>query len=188
MYQHIPVKTFYLEHSDCSTTLPALPADYQFSAWSPTVDEYLKIYQAVGAPFGWTGRILMKTTELRALLAADQHALYLLKYQDQVAGFVEYILHPDQAIEIVYFGLTPEFTGKGLGKVFLQTCIVQAYRKQAKKVWLHTCEFDHPNALPNYQKMGFRLLKEQIDQEPYLPSFLKEFKRKFPEITFTYEK
>jgi len=31
-----------------------------------------------------------------------------------------------------------------------------------KRVWLHTCTLDHPAALPNYQKAGFAIYKEEM--------------------------
>ena len=31
----------------------------------------------------------------------------------------------------------------------------------ARRVWLHTCTLDHPNALANYQARGLRMFKQE---------------------------
>jgi hypothetical protein len=31
-----------------------------------------------------------------------------------------------------------------------------------ERVWLHTCTLDHPAALPNYLKRGFRPIREEV--------------------------
>jgi GNAT superfamily N-acetyltransferase len=64
-------------------------------------------------------------------------------------------------VELVQFGLTPEFIGQGLGKFFLQWAIDRAWGYGPRRLWLHTCTLDHPAALPNYLKAGFRIYKEE---------------------------
>lgn len=71
--------------------------------------------------------------------------------------------------EIVYFGLLPEFVGKGLGKALLEDAISKAWELADKRIWLHTCSLDHPSALPNYLQRGFSLFKEE-DFEDNIPS------------------
>jgi len=51
--------------------------------------------------------------------------IYILKVNNEDAGFVEFILEKDFT-EILYFGLFPAFIGKGLGKFFLQWAINKA--------------------------------------------------------------
>ncbi len=67
-------------------------------------------------------------------------------------------------IELVQFGLMPEFIGRGLGWYFLQWIIDKAWSYQPRRFWLHTCTLDHPAALPNYQKAGFTIYKEETIQ------------------------
>jgi GNAT superfamily N-acetyltransferase len=61
----------------------------------------------------------------------------------------------------------PEFIGQGLGKRFLHWTIDKAFGYGAKRFWLHTCTLDHPAALPNYQKAGFTLFKQETFQREY---------------------
>ena len=71
------------------------------------------------------------------------------------AGYFE--LRRDRAggTEIVYFGLLPEFTGRGLGGFLLTMAVERAWSSGTERVWLHTNTLDHPAALPNYLKRGF---------------------------------
>ena len=67
--------------------------------------------------------------------------------------------------EIAYFGLLPEFTGRGLGGYLLTVAVQRAWATGTERVWLHTNTLDHPAALPNYLKRGFRA----FHSETYTP-------------------
>jgi len=71
------------------------------------------------------------------------------------AGYTEIDRSDFENVEIKYFGLTPDFIGHGLGWYFLNWAIDKAWDGGSKRVWVHTCDLDHPRALPNYQKAGF---------------------------------
>ena len=34
------------------------------------------------------------------------------------------------------------------------------------RVWLHTCDLDHPAALPNYLKAGFEIYDTKVIEQP----------------------
>ena len=72
-------------------------------------------------------------------------------------------LHPGDEAEIVTFGLVPEFVGKGLGGSALTLGVQQAWAlaPSVNRVWLHTSSLDHPRALPNYHRRGFRTFKTE---------------------------
>ena len=82
-------------------------------------------------------------------------------------GFAELYRHAEDNIEIRYFGLFPEFTGQGLGQGLLSHVIAEARRRLPPEctLWLTTCEWDSPAALPFYQRMGFRIVSEDIKQQ-----------------------
>ncbi|MBM4025341.1 MAG: GNAT family N-acetyltransferase [Planctomycetes bacterium] len=65
----------------------------------------------------------------------------------------------DPSVEIRIFGLTPPFIGQGLGGLLLDSAIENAFAWGARRVWVHTCTHDHPNALNNYLKSGFLIFK-----------------------------
>ena len=41
----------------------------------------------------------------------------------------------------------------------------------AARVWVHTCDLDHPAALPNYQARGFKIFRveSKLEQLPDAP-------------------
>ncbi len=81
------------------------------------------------------------------------------------AGFAELDRRIEGEIELVQFGLMPEFIGQGLGRYFLQWAIDKAWSYHPRRFWLHTCTKDHPAALPNYLKAGFVVYKEEVVEQ-----------------------
>jgi hypothetical protein len=69
-------------------------------------------------------------------------------------------------MEIAYFGLLPEWISRGLGGVLLTSAIEGAWGMAPKpsRVWVHTCNRDHPLALANYQARGMVVYK--VEEEP----------------------
>ena len=86
-------------------------------------------------------------------------------------GYFELEAQARQSTEICYFGLLPEFIGKGYGKNLLQDAIHKAWQLGGKRVWLHTCTLDASQALSNYLGRGFKVFKEEdiIDNIPDAP-------------------
>jgi len=57
----------------------------------------------------------------------------------------------------------PDFIGRGLGGALLTSAIENAlaWAPPPSRVWVHTCNRDHPNALNNYQAKGFKIYKTE---------------------------
>ena len=60
-----------------------------------------------------------------------------------------------ESAEIEYFGLMPDFQGRGLSKFFLSCAIHAAWQHDPAKLVIQTNSLDSPRALQLYQKMGF---------------------------------
>lgn len=156
---------------------PDAPAGCSVGRWErPPLDEYRALFAAVGGEWGWTGRLLPNDGELRALLDDPSIEIYRLRLGSRAAGFAELERGAEGQVEIVYFGLAPEFIGRGLGGFLLRWTIHRAWQGAAgeptRRLWLHTCEFDHPGALAVYQKAGFRVYDERTEMQPYPEAFL----------------
>src|SRR5207302_10488113 len=82
-------------------------------------------------------------------------SFWVMYRQGAPVGYFE-LRRDTDAVEIVYFGLLPEFVGRGLGKALLTVAVRRAFELGAARVWLHTCTLDHPAALPNYLARGFK--------------------------------
>lgn len=165
-YRKIPVKTWFLTFDGKQPEAPILDGSINIGRWeNPSVEEYLKIYEEVGSAWGWTGRLLRSRDELTEILQSANNEVWLFRTENQVAGFFE-LVRLEKETEIVYLGLKPEWIGKGLGQKLIQASVYIA-GKNGHKVWLHTCERDHPLALNTYLKAGFKIERESVSMEYY---------------------
>jgi len=128
----------------------------------PTVAYYRFLYDAVGRDYDWRSRKRLSDAELAALLHDPRLEVHVLMADGVPAGFAELDRRVGGEIELVQFGLMPEFIGQGLGRYFLQWTIDRAWSYGPRWFWLHTCAKDHPAALPNYLKAGFAVYKEEV--------------------------
>jgi GNAT superfamily N-acetyltransferase len=134
-------------------------------AQKPTVAYYRFLYDAVGQDYDWTSRNKLSDTDLAAILHDPWVEVHVLMADGVPAGFAELDRRIEGEIELMQFGLMPEFIGQGLGKYFLQWIIDKAWSYQPRRFWLHTCTQDHPAALPNYLKAGFAIYREEIKNQ-----------------------
>ncbi len=128
----------------------------------PTVAYYRFLYDAVGRDYDWTSRKKLSDADLAALLNDPRLEVHVLTVDGVPAGFAEFDRRTEGEIQLVQFGLVPEFIGHGLGRYFLQWVIDRAWSYGPRRLWLHTCTTDHAAALPNYLKAGFAVYKEEV--------------------------
>jgi GNAT superfamily N-acetyltransferase len=134
-------------------------------AKKPTVSYYRFLYETVGRDYDWPRCKKATDAELAARLCDPQIEVHVLMVEGVPAGFAELDRHSEGEIELVNFGLMPEFIGQGLGRYFLQWTIDKAWSYGPRRFWLHTDTKDHPSALSNYLKRGFAVYKEEIRDE-----------------------
>jgi GNAT superfamily N-acetyltransferase len=144
--------------------VPGIRVDF-LEECPPSFWRYL--YSEVGRAYRWTDRLVWTRDEAAAYLDDPATRLWLLTVKAAPAGYFELRRTPDGAVEIAYFGLLPEFVGRGLGKALLTAAVREAWQWDASRVWLHTSSLDHPAALPNYLARGFSIFKrETYDLHP----------------------
>jgi GNAT superfamily N-acetyltransferase len=119
------------------------------------------LYSEVGRKYRWIDRLGWSDEQIRAYLDDDAVSVWLLTVRGTLAGYFELKRDDEGGIEIAYFGLFDEFTGRGLGKHLLTVAVEAAWSLRPTRVWLHTCTLDHPAALPNYIKRGFTPFKTE---------------------------
>ncbi len=120
------------------------------------------LYAEVGRAFHWRERLSWSDETVRLHLADPAISLWLLSAEAAPAGYFELKRHDDGSMEIAYFGLLPEYFGRGWGKYLLTEAVRRAWSFEPSKVWLHTCTLDHPAALPNYVQRGFRPVRREV--------------------------
>ena len=77
------------------------------------------LYAEVGRGHFWLERIRWPDEQIRARLSDPAVSLHLLTVAGAPAGYFELEKHHDGSVEVSYFGLLPEFQGRGLGKYLL---------------------------------------------------------------------
>jgi GNAT superfamily N-acetyltransferase len=118
------------------------------------------LYAEVGREYLWRDRLAWTEGEIEAYLGGPVE-LWVLYREGAPAGYFELRGHDDRSMEVAYFGLMPHAIGRGLGKFLLSRAVEAAWAHLPSRVWLHTCTLDHPNALSNYLKRGFREVRRE---------------------------
>jgi GNAT superfamily N-acetyltransferase len=134
-------------------------------AKSPTVSYFRFLYNTVGQHYNWTSRNKLSDADLAALLNDPRIEIYVLMVDGVPAGLAELDRRAEGEVELVWFGLMPEFIGQGLARYFLKWAIDKAWSFGPRRFWLHTCTKDHPAALPNYLKAGFTIYEEETKDQ-----------------------
>jgi GNAT superfamily N-acetyltransferase len=155
---------YHLEMCDRRTfdRKPA-PAGFEAVQASPAKAEFNRhMYQAVGGPWDWTDRLVWSAADWEHYVCRDALVTFRGEFNGKTAGYFELEMQDRGNVEIVYFGLLPEYVGQGLGGPFLTMAVEQAWSLAGThRVWVHTCTQDHPFALANYLSRGFLLFKTE---------------------------
>jgi GNAT superfamily N-acetyltransferase len=122
-------------------------------------------YRRIGAPHGWTGRTGWSDAQWAEELSRPGVRAWLARVDDDVAGLVELEAEPNGDVGIVVFGLVPELVGRGFGGALLTLATQLAWKlgspdgTATRRVWVQTHSGDHPHALLNYERRGFRIFR-----------------------------
>ena len=140
----------------------------------PDPGAYLSLYTAVGEPWLWWERRAQPAAVLAARLAAPETEIYVLRQHQGPVGFAELAVSSGRSLEIAYFGLVPAVLGQGLGGWLMASVLARAWRPGTHRLWLHTCDLDHPGALGFYQRWGFKPFRSQrrVVKDPRLTGIL----------------
>ncbi len=135
----------------------------------PTSSYYRYLHFTVGDPWLWYSRRTWDDDRLASVIHDDRVEIYTLSQGGVPAGFIELDFRsmPDEA-EIAYFGLLPDFIGRGLGPYLLDWGIRCAWNREPapERLIVNTCTLDHPSALNGYQKLGFRPYRRVTEKVP----------------------
>ena len=134
---------------------PPLPGTEIVRALAPPLHFYRYLYATVGGPWLWTRRRLLDDATLVALVQPPSTDLRVLWVHGVPAGYAELDFADFPDVNIAFFGLVPEFTGKRLGPYLLDWTIRHGFAKGAQRLHLNTCDLDHPKALATYEAAGF---------------------------------
>ena len=119
-------------------------------------------YKQIGKDHRWIDRLEWSDQKWINYAENKNVKTFIFKNGNDLAGYYEEVFHEkDNNIEIAYFGVLKEYYGKGFGSFLLSEAIKNCFKKNIKKVWLHTCSLDHKNALNNYLSRGMKIYKSE---------------------------
>lgn len=128
--------------------------------------EYLSMFRAVGENWLWLSRLLWDEARLRKTLHSADVSLFKVVHDEKPVGFIELDFSQAAQCEISFFGLIPEMNGQGHGRWMMTETLKKAWKPSVRRVWLHTCTLDAPNALGFYQRSGFHAYRREIEILP----------------------
>ncbi|MGL4489935.1 MAG: GNAT family N-acetyltransferase [Rhizobiaceae bacterium] len=125
---------------------------------------YRYLYREVGKAHHWFIRRAMNDDQLRTALASKTIEIWVLHVDGCPAGFFELDTSTlPEFTDIQYFGLLPEYQGRGLAKFMLSEAIFAAWATNPDRVSIQTNTLDSPKALILYQKAGFEPVSTHVE-------------------------
>jgi GNAT superfamily N-acetyltransferase len=171
------VTTTFLEMTDPAELRPSRLSAAPFElkrAEIPCPELSRFLYTAVGSVWAWYGRLSWDYARWMRWLERPEVETWVAYVSGTPAGYFELERQPGDEVELVYIGLLPAFVERGLGGPLLTAAVRRAWEIGAGRIWVHTCDLDHPRALRNYEARGFRIYKverapEELPDEPLEP-------------------
>ena len=125
--------------------------------------DYRLLFRRVGQDWLWFSRLKLGDEELSQILDHPQYETYVLTVNGEAHGLLELDFRFEGESEISFFGLTPEMLGRGAGRWLMNHALEIAWSRPIRRLWLHTCTFDHPSAVAFYVRSGFQPYRRQVE-------------------------
>ena len=120
-------------------------------------------YKQVGKKYHWVDRLNWADKNWIDYISSKNLLTFVLKNKNDLAGYFELIIHDSKKeVEIAYFGLLEEYFQKKLGGYLLTEALKKSFSIPGiKRVWCHTCSYDHQNGIKNYLSRGMSVFKTE---------------------------
>lgn len=168
-YSDIPAGKIAAVVTHLEMTAPPARRDDPPGAWRlrmvehPAPDWYRDLYRRVGEEWLWFTRVRISDAELAERIDVPGVEIHALVVNGRDEGLLELDFSEAGNCELVYFGVTANLIGTGAGRYLMNRALELAWRNDVRRVWVHTCTFDHPVALAFYERSGFRPFRRQIE-------------------------
>tara|TARA_B100000945_G_scaffold65170_1_gene48693 strand:+ start:33 stop:536 length:504 start_codon:yes stop_codon:yes gene_type:complete len=117
-------------------------------------------YKQIGKKHEWIDRLIWQDKNWMDYTSDKNLKTFVLQNNNDLIGYFELIFNGNDC-EIAYFGILEEYIGKGYGGFLLSEALRIGF-KNSKRIWVHTCSLDHPNAIENYKSRGMKIFKTEI--------------------------
>ena len=135
---------------------------------------YRTLFRRVGEDWLWSGRLHLSDAEFDAMLADPDMEFFALVENGERIGLMELDFRIPDICELAYFGVVPGAIGKGAGRFLMNEAVSRAFARPIERLFVHTCNFDHPGAVTFYKRSGFvpYKLAVEIHDDPRLLGLL----------------
>ncbi len=130
---------------------------------SMPVEDYRRLFRAVGEEWLWASRLELPDAALRAVLEGPGSELWVPVEGDADLGMLELDFSGAGRCEVTFFGLTRAGMGRGIGRWLIERAVQMAFDRGVERIWLHTCTLDSPGAMGFYRKAGFEPYARQVE-------------------------
>src|SRR3546814_8516784 len=128
---------------------PSRPAmsPLKLARWSKAEPErYRALFRRVGEPWLWFSRLVMDDDALTAIIHhPDVHLHAVTNRPGTELGLLELDFREVGELDLAFFGLVTEMTGRGHGKWLMQRELSLAWTAHIRRAHVHTCPI-HPPA------------------------------------------
>lgn len=129
-------------------------------------ERFRALFRAIGRDIMWFSRLIMPEEKLVSIIGdPDVHCHVLVKDGEDI-GLLELDFREEGQCELSFFGVVPSAVGSGAGRYLMNEALRRAWEKPISRLWVHTCNYDHPNALAFYQRSGFRPYQVMVEVHP----------------------
>jgi GNAT superfamily N-acetyltransferase len=155
----------YLQITSRPALRPPLPEDGRtlVRLRGADVDRYLAVYRRLGERWMWFARLRIGTDSLRAILEDQAVHAFEVRIDGAPAGLLELDFRSPEGAELAYFGLFDEFVGAGHGRWLMDRALEIAFARPIERLFVHTCNLDHPGAVEFYRRSGFEPYKLAVE-------------------------
>ncbi len=130
---------------------------------SADLTTYRDYFRRVGENLMWFSRVSMSDDGLRDILGHPDVLSFALIEGDEFCGLMELDLRTSPDCELSFFGLVSDKVGNGLGRSLMDEALRRAWTLPISRLFVHTCTFDHPAALPFYIRSGFTPVSVSVE-------------------------
>ena len=137
-------------------------------------ERFRALFRAIGQDIMWFSRLIMAEEKLAGIIGDPHVHCHALVKDGRDIGLLELDFREAGQCELSFFGLVPSSVGSGSGRYLMNEALTRAWAAPISRLWVHTCTFDHPNALTFYQRSGFKpyAVMVEVHEDPRLTGHL----------------
>jgi len=129
-------------------------------------ERFRALFRAIGRDIMWFSRLMLDEAALAGIIGDAKVSCFALVKEGQDIGLLELDFRAEGQCELSFFGVVPSAVGGGAGRYLMNEALTRAWAEPITRMWVHTCNYDHPNALAFYQRSGFRPYEIMVEVHP----------------------